>query len=82
MARGRSRRLEVDAQVATGLDPEHRSGIAAVDRDREVAVRVLVQDQVARTRVRERARGDGVVPLGPGLQLDARARDDPDGVEV
>ena len=53
---------------------QHLGRAAAADRDRHVPVAVLVQDDVARPRVGERARGDRVEALAAELELDLRAR--------
>src|SRR5207302_4492398 len=61
-----------------GGDPEHRRRISAVDRKRQVAVRVLVEDQVAGPGIGEGPGGHGVVALVADLKLEPRTWDDPD----
>src|SRR3954470_14386434 len=70
MARNPSGAARDDRDRRARRRAEHRLGVAAADREREVPVGVLVQDDVARPRIRERARGDGVVPLVPDRELD------------
>src|SRR5215208_7738478 len=64
-ARGRpaSWRAEVDPHLVARTGPEEVGRAPAADRDRDVRVRVLVEDDVARARVREGACGDRVVAL-------------------
>ena len=65
-----------------GCSGEHLSGAAAVDRDRDVAVRVFVQDDLAGPSVGERSRGGGVVTLAGGLELEPRPRHDARALEI
>src|SRR5207247_2157487 len=81
-ARADSKRVQVNANVLTFLDPEHRRSVAAVDRDRDVPVGILVEDDVARPGVGECARRDGVIAFRPGLQLDAGPGHDTGLIEV
>ena len=55
---------------------QHLGCVAVADRHRHVPVAVLVEHDVARPRIGERPRGDGVEALAPELELDLRARDD------
>src|SRR5439155_18045718 len=55
---------------------------AAADRDRYVPIRVLVEDDVSRTRVGEGSGGDGVVALRAELELEPLPRHDPRLIEV
>ena len=72
----------MNADVLAFLDPEHGRGVATVDCDRDVPVGVLVEDDVARPGVRERACGDRVVALRAGQQFDPSPGNDPGLVEV
>src|SRR5204863_1548459 len=67
---------EVDSDVLAFARAEHLRGVAAADGDGDVPVRVLIQDDVARPRVGERARGDGVIPLRAQLELEPHAGQD------
>ena len=57
-----------------GWARERHGGAPAADRDRDVLVGVLVEDDLAVARVGERARGDRVVAVGGELELDLRPR--------
>ena len=59
-----------DADRLSWRRVQHARGAAARDRQRHLLVAVLVEDDVARSRVRERARHDRVVPLPCDLELD------------
>src|SRR5262245_48776120 len=72
-----------DPHIYTRLSREERvGGAAAADRDRDVLVRVLVEDDFAVARIRERPRGDRVVPLRRDLELDLGARNDLERLEI
>src|SRR5690349_1822263 len=64
----------MDAHVLSVVDAEQLRRVAAADGDRDVPVCILVEDDVAGARVRERPGGDRVVLLGPDLELEAHAR--------
>src|SRR5215813_2500546 len=64
-----------DQHVYAWLRRVERPGRAAIaDRDRDVLVGVLVEDDLAVARIGERPRGHGVVALGPDLELDEHPR--------
>ena len=71
-----------DPDVLTGRRMEHARGASARDRERHVLVAVLVEDHVSRPGVGERSGHDRVVPLSGELELDPRARDDPECLDV
>ncbi len=66
----------VMSESAALVDAEQVSGASARDGHRNVAIAVLVQDQLSRARVAERPRGDGEPAVVVAPQLDARAGDD------
>ena len=57
--------------------PNISRGVSLVDGERDVSVRVLVQDDVPAPHLGERPGRDRVVALEADLDLDARARHDP-----
>src|SRR5262249_32479989 len=68
---------EVDDEPLPEADREHLRCVAVGDRDRDVPVGVLVEDDVAGPGVGERAGRTRVVPVRAELQLDPTAGDDP-----
>jgi hypothetical protein len=64
----------MDTDLLAGAHAEHLRGAAAADRDRDVSVGVLVEDDVAGTRVREGASRDRVVAVERDLELDRHPR--------
>src|SRR5207253_9318008 len=81
-AREDSWRAEVDPDLLAGGHTEHLRRAAAVDRDRDIPVRVLVEDDVAGPRIGERPRDDGVVALEGELELHRDAGQDVRLLEV
>src|SRR5207247_48765 len=65
-----SERVDLDEQFAPLVGAEERGGAAVGDGDRDVAVGVLVEDQLPARRVREGAGGDRVVAVALDRQLD------------
>ena len=59
----------MDADLFACPDAEHLGRAPTADRDRDVLVCVLVEDDVARTSIGERTRSDNVVALGAELEL-------------
>jgi hypothetical protein len=72
--------VQLDGQSGSG--GEHLRGVAAVDRDRDIPVRVFVENDLARSRVAERARGGCVVTLARERELEPSAGDDVHAVEI
>ena len=56
---------------------QHLGRVAVRDRNRHVPVAVLVEHDVARSRVRERPRRDRIDTLAAEIELDLRPRHDP-----
>src|SRR5712691_11355196 len=77
-----SRNVQVNAHVLSLTGGEHLRRVAAADGNRDVSIRVLVEDDLAAPRIGEGARGDRVVALGSELQLETRAGDDGSFLQV
>src|SRR4029453_639050 len=73
---------DVDRDPLTRTGQEHLGRVPVRDRDGDVLVRVLVEDDVARARVGERPRGRCVVAVDAAVELDAGAGADPRALDV
>ena len=72
----------LDLDRVARLRAEHRSGVSVRERDRDVAVGVLVQDQRAVAGLGERAGRGRVVALERQTELDLRSGNDVDLLEM
>ena len=68
---------DVDPDRLPDARVQHLGRVAAADREGHVPVAVLVEHDVARPRVRERPRRDGVDPLAAEIELDLHPRQCP-----
>src|SRR5262249_27236268 len=73
---------DVDSETLAGPDREHVCRAPVGDRDRDVLVRVLVEDDVARPGVGKRTRRRRVVAVHAEVELDTPPRDDADLLHV
>src|SRR4029450_9135918 len=66
--------LEADPDLLAGCCTEQLGRVATADRERDVPVRVLVEDHVALAGIGEGAWDDRVVAIEAGLDVDHRSR--------
>src|SRR5512132_2870626 len=68
---------EVDDEPPAGTNGKHLRSVAVGDRDRNVLIRVLVEDDVAGPRVGEGTRGGCVGAVRAEIELDAPTWENP-----